>query len=75
MSNFDSVDAINRLMVERRLKRSDIFPSKARASDCLNRKRPLSIYMIRKLHFEYGIPAEILISPYKKTEENMGVDT
>jgi HTH-type transcriptional regulator/antitoxin HigA len=29
----------------------------------MNRRRPLAIEMIRKLHDEWGIPAEILIRP------------
>jgi HTH-type transcriptional regulator/antitoxin HigA len=31
----------------------------------LNRKRPLSIEMIRRLHDGLGIPAEVLIQPYQ----------
>lgn len=66
----DSVDAIKMLIKERGLKREDIFSSKARASECLNRKRPLTIATIRKLHFEYGVSAEILISPYRNNNDD-----
>jgi antitoxin component HigA of HigAB toxin-antitoxin module len=33
-------------------------------AEVLNRRRPLSIEMIRKLHEGLGISAEILIRPY-----------
>jgi HTH-type transcriptional regulator/antitoxin HigA len=29
----------------------------------LNRKRPLTLAMIRRLHHSLGIPAEVLIAP------------
>jgi HTH-type transcriptional regulator/antitoxin HigA len=56
-------------MDEKGLKRQDLFPAKSRASECMRRKRPLTIAMIRKLHFEHGIPAEILIAPYRVSAE------
>jgi HTH-type transcriptional regulator/antitoxin HigA len=54
-------------MESRGFSRRDLEPcigSRARVSEVLNRKRPLSIDMIRKLHRVLGIPAEILIQPY-----------
>jgi HTH-type transcriptional regulator/antitoxin HigA len=33
-------------------------------AEVLNRKRPLSLEMIRRLHTGLGIAAEILIQPY-----------
>jgi antitoxin component HigA of HigAB toxin-antitoxin module len=33
-------------------------------TEVLNRKRPLSVEMIRRLNAGLGIPAEILILPY-----------
>lgn len=65
----DSVDLIQELMDRRNLKRSDIFSSKARASEIMSRKRPLTIELIRKLHFRFGLPAKVLISPYRSVEE------
>lgn len=64
----DAIDAIQAMMDERGLTRRDIFPSKSRASEYMNRRRPLTIEMIRKLHFEFGISAEVLIAPYKNSE-------
>jgi HTH-type transcriptional regulator/antitoxin HigA len=37
------------------------FPGKNRVSEILNRKRPLSLGMIRALNQGLGIPAEVLI--------------
>lgn len=61
----DAIDAIQRLMNKKGLTRKDLFPAKSRASECMSRKRPLSMAMIRKLHFEHGIPAQVLIAPYR----------
>ena len=47
-----------------RLTRKDMetyLGSRQRVSDILNRKRPLSLTMIRKLNRGLGIPAEVLI--------------
>ncbi len=63
----DPIEAILYTMESRGLSRRDLEPcigSRARVSEVLNRKRPLSIDMIRKLHRLLGIPAEILIQPY-----------
>ena len=63
----DPVEAIKYYMESRGLSRKDLEPyvgSRARVSEILNRKRPLSLSMIRNLHQGLGIPAEILIQPY-----------
>jgi HTH-type transcriptional regulator/antitoxin HigA len=39
--------------------------NRGRVSEILNRKRPLSIEMIRRLHAGLGISAEVLIQPYE----------
>jgi len=39
----------------------------ATLAEVLNRKRGLSIAMIRRLHGELGVPAEVLIRPTKVT--------
>ena len=38
--------------------------SASRASEILNRKRPLTMEMVRRLRKEWGIPADALIAPY-----------
>jgi HTH-type transcriptional regulator/antitoxin HigA len=42
-----------------------LFGSPSRASEVLNRRRALTMDMARKLHHEWGIPAEALIEPYE----------
>jgi HTH-type transcriptional regulator/antitoxin HigA len=42
--------------------------SQATVSEVLSRKYPLTLDMIRKLNQELGIPAEILIQPYKSVK-------
>jgi HTH-type transcriptional regulator/antitoxin HigA len=44
---------------------AELFGSRSRASEILNRKRALTLEMIHKLHEEWKIPAELLIRPYK----------
>jgi len=42
-----------------------LLGSRSRASEILGRKRALTLEMIHKLQSEWGIPAELLIRPYK----------
>jgi len=44
---------------------ADVLGSKSRASEILNRKRAITLDMARKLHDAWGIPAEVLIRPYR----------
>jgi HTH-type transcriptional regulator/antitoxin HigA len=63
----DPIEAILYHMESRGLSRRDLEPhigSRARVSEVLNRKRPLTMEMIRNLHSGLGIPAEVLIQPY-----------
>lgn len=63
----DPIEAILYHMESRGLTRRDLEPyigSRARVSEVLNRKRPLSMEMIRNLRKGLGIPAETLIQPY-----------
>jgi HTH-type transcriptional regulator/antitoxin HigA len=62
----DPVQAIEYYMDSRGLDRQDLelyIGSSGRVSEILNRKRPLTLAMIRKLNAGFGIPAEILIQP------------
>jgi HTH-type transcriptional regulator/antitoxin HigA len=64
----DPIEAILYFMESRGLTRHDLEPfigSRARVSEILNRKRQLTMEMIRKLHKELGISAEVLIQPYE----------
>ena len=63
----DPIEAIQYYMDSRGLTRADLEPyigSRARVAEVLNRKRALSIEMIRRLHTGLGIPSEVLIQPY-----------
>ena len=65
------IEAIYYYMETRGWSRHDLEPclgSQARVSDVLSRKSPLTLEMIRKLNQELGIPAEILIQPYKSVQ-------
>jgi HTH-type transcriptional regulator/antitoxin HigA len=62
----DPIEAIRFRMEQQGLARKDlerILGTRTRVSEVLNRKRGLSIGMIRRLHAELGISAEVLIRP------------
>ena len=62
----DPVEAIRFRMEQQGLTRKDLEPMigpRNRVADVLNRKRSLSIDMIRQLHARLGISAEVLIQP------------
>jgi HTH-type transcriptional regulator/antitoxin HigA len=55
-------------MESRGLTRRDLEPylgSRARVAEVLNRRRSLTIDMIRRLHEGLGISADVLIRPYR----------
>jgi len=59
----DPIEAIRFRMEQQGLTRKDLEPligTRTRVSEVLNRKRTLSIGMIRRLHAELGIAAEVL---------------
>ena len=65
----DPINAIKFRMEQMGLTRKDLEPligSRARVAEVLNRKRSLSIDMIRRLNDRLGIPAEILIQPTRR---------
>jgi HTH-type transcriptional regulator/antitoxin HigA len=60
----DPVEAIKYHMDQNELEPRDLIPfigSRNRVHEVLNRKRPLTLKMIRRLHEGLGIPAESLI--------------
>ena len=64
----DPIEAILHQMESQGLSRRDLEPllgSRGRVSEILNRKRPLSIEMIRNLHAGLGISADVLVQPYE----------
>jgi len=59
-----AVEAIKFRMEQSGLNQQDLVPfigSKSKVSEVLNKKRPLSLSMMRALHKGLGIPAEILL--------------
>jgi HTH-type transcriptional regulator/antitoxin HigA len=75
----DPIDAILFRMDQQGLTRNDLIPylgSRSKVSEVLNRKRPLSLRMIRALHAGLGIPLDILIqepSPVQREQSINGV--
>ena len=60
----DPIAAIKFRMEQQGLSRKDLEPfigSRGKVSEVLNGKRPLSLAMIRALHENLGIPAEVLL--------------
>jgi len=67
----DPINAILFVMEQRSLTRKDLIPilgSQGKVSEILNRKRPLSLSMIRKLHEALHIPAEILLKDSQRNQ-------
>ena len=65
----DPVEAIKFRMEQQGLSRKDLEPligTRTRVAEVLNRKRNLSISMIRRLHDRLGISVEVLIRPSGK---------
>ncbi len=67
----DPIEAIKFRMEQQGLPRKDLEPligTRTRVAEVLNRKRSLSIGMIRRLHDALGISAEVLIRPSRGEE-------
>ena len=63
----DPIALIEFAMEQRGADRTDLehmIGSRGRVSEVLNRKRPLTIAMIRKLSEEWGLPADVLVQSY-----------
>lgn len=60
----DPIEAVKFRMAQQGLRQRDLIPyvgSRSKVSEVLSGKRPLSLSMIRALHFGFGIPAKALI--------------
>lgn len=71
ISKPDPIDAIKFRMEQQGLTNEDMtqfMGSLSKVSEVLNRKRPLSLSMIRRLHDGLGIPADILIQDMNDVE-------
>lgn len=63
----DPIDYLKEIMDKRGLCNKDMkayIGSSGNISSVLNRRKPLSLRMIRNLHKYLGIPADVLIQPY-----------
>lgn len=76
----DPIEAIRFRMEQEELTPADLQPylqSKSKVSEVMNRKRPLSLSMIRALHRGLKIPAEVLVqepaAAYGKARKRAGV--
>ncbi|MDO8261802.1 MAG: transcriptional regulator [Gallionella sp.] len=64
----DPIEFINHVMESRGLTRKDMEPyigARGRVADILNRTRPLTLEMIRRLAVNLKLPAEVLVKPYQ----------
>ena len=75
----DPIEAVKFRMEQDGLSPKDLeayIPSKSKVSEVLNRKRGLSLSMIRALHQGLGIPAEVLVqepqAPYGGKQGKQG---
>lgn len=62
----DPVEMLKYYMESRGLTRHDLEPyigTRARVSEILNKKRPLTLNMMRKLHTGLGISGDVLLQP------------
>ncbi len=63
----DPISAIEHVMEARSLRQKDLaalIGSQSRASEVLNRRRPLTLPMIRALSIEWNLPADVLVREY-----------
>lgn len=64
----DPIEFLNHVMESRGLTRKDLEPyigPRGRVADIMNRTRPLTLEMIRRLADGLKLPAEVLIRPYE----------
>jgi HTH-type transcriptional regulator/antitoxin HigA len=71
ISTPDPIEAILYHLESRGLARRDLEPylgGRARVSEIVNRRLPLTLAMIQRLHRGLGIAADVLIQPYSTTK-------
>lgn len=68
----DPIEFLLHVMDSQGLSRKDLEPiigPRGRVADILNRTRPLTLEMIRRLVSQLNLPAEVLIKPYALRED------
>lgn len=64
----DPIDLLNYAIDElghSQVELAELFGSRSRASEVLNRRRPLTVEMIRKISEAWKIPADLLVKPIR----------
>jgi HTH-type transcriptional regulator / antitoxin HigA len=64
----DPIDYLHFCMEDRGVTRqrlAQIIGGRGRLSEILNRKRPLTVRMMRRLREQLGVPADVLLQPYE----------
>ena len=72
----DTIDLLEHVMESRGLSRRDLEPMigpRGRVADILNKSRPLTLEMIRRLVDQLQLPAEVLVKPYRLRKELLAV--
>ena len=68
----DPIAFIEHVMESRGLSRKDLEPMigpRGRVADIMNKTRPLTLDMIRRLVVQLNLPADVLVKPYLLREE------
>jgi len=71
----DPISAIQHVMESRGLRQKDLaalIGSQPHASEVLNRRRPLTLPMIRALAMEWNVPVDVLVRGYDLTNTQLG---
>jgi HTH-type transcriptional regulator/antitoxin HigA len=74
----DPIEFLNHVMEARSLTRKDLeayIGPRSRVSDILNRVRPMTLDMIRRLATGLQLPADVLIQPYKLRRDTQELET
>jgi HTH-type transcriptional regulator/antitoxin HigA len=67
----DPIEFIEHVMESRGLSRKDLEPMigpRGRVADIMNKTRPLTLEMIRRLVAQLNLPADVLVKPYRLRE-------
>lgn len=73
----DPIEFLGHVMESRELTRKDLeafIGPRGRVADILNRTRPLTLEMIRRLADGLQLPAEVLIRPYRLRRDAGGLE-
>ena len=68
----DPIALIEHVMESRGMNRKDLEPMigpRGRVADILNKKRPLTLEMIRRLAAQLDLPTDVLVKPYPLKNE------